>query len=77
MPSLDDQTEFPSPSPLPILTPADPLIHTPHRIGVALMLLPSDPLLPKIAAAQAADPTLCAHIQHLQRGPGGGSNPAA
>ena len=38
--------------------------------------MPNDPLLLAIAAAQAADPILSAHIQQLQRGPGGESNPA-
>lgn len=63
-------------SSLPILAQADPLIHTPHLIGSALLVLPTDPLLPEVAVAQAADPTLSAHIQHLHRGLGGGSNPA-
>ena len=69
-------TSLPSLPSLPILALADPLIHTPHLIGSALLVLPTDPLLPEVAAAQAADPTLSAHIHHLQRGPGGGSNPA-
>ena len=38
--------------------------------------MPNDPLLLAIAVAQAADPILPAHIQQLQRGPGGESNPA-
>ena len=38
--------------------------------------MPNDPLFPAIAAAQAADPILSAHIEQLQRGPGGESNPA-
>ena len=63
-------------SSLPILAQAAPLIHTPHLIGSALLVLPTDHLLPEVAAAQAADPTLSVHIHNLQRGPGGESNPA-
>ena len=40
------------------------------------MLLPGDPLLPHIAAAQAADPAISATMSTLQGGPGGESNPA-
>ena len=38
--------------------------------------MPDDPLLPKVAAAQAADPALSALIQHVLRGAGEESNPA-
>ena len=40
-----------------------------------LVVMPNDPLLPAISAAQAADPILSAHIQQLHKGPGEESNP--
>ena len=68
---------LPPPLPsLPIFPPSDPILNSPHLIGAAVLVMPDDPLLPAIAAAQAADPVLSAHIQLLQRGPGGESNPA-
>ena len=70
---------LPPPLPsLPILSPPDPgpLLHTPHLRGAAVMLLPSDPLLPAIAAAQASDPDMSATMATLRGGPGGESNPA-
>ena len=77
MPCPGVPTTFPLPS-LPILlqTPAEPLLHTPYLIGAAVLVSPSDPLLPDIVAAQAEDATISASIQRLQRGPGGESNPA-
>ena len=42
----------------------------------AVTLLPDDPLLPSIAAAQASDAATFAIINTLQGGPGGESNPA-
>ena len=61
------------PPPLPslsILSPPDlgRLLHTPHLRGAAVMLLPSDPLLLAIAAAQAADPDMSATIATLRGG---------
>ena len=41
-----------------------------------MLVSPSDPLLPFIAAARAGDAGLSAIIQQLQGGPGGESNPA-
>ena len=70
---------LPPPLPsLPILLPTGPapLLHTPHLLGAAVMLLHDDPLLPDIAAAQAADPALSATMATLRAGPGGESNPA-
>ena len=52
----------------PILPPSDPVLNSPHLLGAAVLLLPYDPILPAIAAAQAADLVLSAHIQQLQRG---------
>ena len=52
-----------------------PLFHTPPVIGAAVLLSPDDPLLPAVAAAQAADEALSAIITVL-KGPGGESNPA-
>ena len=77
MPSPAIQTSFPPPLPsLPIFPTSDPLLNSPHLIGAAVLITPDDPLLPAIVAAQAADLVLSAHIQLLQKGPGGGSNPA-
>ena len=45
-------------------------------LGAAVLVSPTDPLLPVIAAAQAGDASLSAIINQLQRGPGGESNPA-
>ena len=70
---------LPPPLPsLPILSLAGvaPLFHTPPLIGSAVLVSPSDPLLPEVAAAQAGDATLSALINSLQGGPGGESNPA-
>ena len=70
---------LPSPLPsLPIFSPTGqvPLLHTPHLRGAPVMLLLDDPLLPKIAAAQAADRTISATMATLQRGPSMESNPA-
>ena len=70
---------LPPPLPsLPILLPTgpEPLLHTPHLLGAAVMLLQDDSLLPHIAAAQAADPAISATMATLQGGPGGESNPA-
>ena len=49
-----DHLPPPLPS-LPILSPTDPgpLLHTPYLIGAAVLLSPTDPLLPVIASAQA------------------------
>ena len=67
---------IPSPLPsVPILAPSPPLLHTPYLIGVGVLLLPDDPLLPDIRAAQAADANLSATMTRLQGGSGGGSNP--
>ena len=52
------------------------MVLTPYLIGAALLVSPSDPLLPEIAAVQAGDATISASIQRLLRGPGGESNPA-
>ena len=75
-----DPTTFPLPSPpsLPIISSpqSDPLFHTPHLIGAAVLISPEDPLLPEIAATQAGDATLSALITDLTRGPGGESTPA-
>ena len=62
----------------PILVPTDPspLLPTPPVFAAAVLLSPSDPLLPAIAAAQAADPECSARVQALLGGPGGESNPA-
>ena len=68
---------LPPPLPsLPIFPPLDPILNLPHLLGAAVLVMPNDPLIPAIAAAQAAIPILSAHIQQLQRGPGGESNPA-
>ena len=68
---------LPPPLPsLPISSPSDPILNSPHLLQAAVLVMPNDPLLPAIAAAQAADPILSAHIQQMQRGPGGESNPA-
>ena len=63
---------------LPIISSpqSDPLFHTPHLIGAAVLISPEDPLLPEIAAAQAGDATLSALITDLTRGPRRESNPA-
>ena len=72
-----DPTTFPLPS-LPIISSpqSDPLFHTPHLIGAAVLVSPDDPFLPEIAAAQAGDATLSALITTLKRGLGGEANPA-
>ena len=71
-----DYAPPPLPS-LPILPPPhDSLQHTPYLRGAAVFLLPDDPLLPDIAAAQAGDVAMSTTITELQRGPGGESNPA-
>ena len=74
---------LPPPLPsLPILSPSlppsdsPPLFFTPHLLGAAVLVSPNDPLLPDIAAAQAADAGLSALITQLRGGPGGESNPA-
>ena len=68
---------IPPPLPsLPILAPSPPLLHTPYLIGAGVLLLPDDPLLPDIRAAQAADADLSATMARLQGRPGGESNPA-
>ena len=42
---------IPPPLPsLPILAPSPPLLHTPYLLGVGVLLLPNDPLLPDIRA---------------------------
>ena len=63
---------------LPILSPSPtaPLLHTPYLVGAAVMVSPTDPLLPEIAAAQAGDATISASIKFFLGGPGGESNPA-
>ena len=55
----------PSLSSLPILSrpPSHLIHHTPYFIAAAIQVSPDDPLLPKIAAAQAADITLSALIK--------------
>ena len=65
-------------SSLPILPQphAEPLLHTPYLVGVAIMVSPSDPLLAEIAAAQAGDSALSATIKTVLGRPSGGSNPA-
>ena len=72
-----DHVPPPLPS-LPILSPTDlgPLLHTPYLIGAAVLLSPTDPLLPAIAAAQAGDADISACIRTILAGPGGESNPA-
>ena len=57
---------------LPILPQphAEPLLHTPYLVGAAVMVSPSDPLLPEIAAAQARDPALAATITTILGRPG-------
>ena len=74
---------LPPPLPsLPILFPSlppshsPPLFFTPYLLGAAVLVSPNDPLLPDIAAAQAADAGLSALITQLQGGPGGETNPA-
>ena len=62
--------------PIPLPSGADPLFHSPTLRGAAVLVSPSDPLLPDVAAAQAGDPVLFALITSLQRGLGGESNPA-
>ena len=61
---------------LPPPSGLDHLLFTPHLLGAAVLVSPTDPLLPVIAAAQAEDAALSALIQQLQGGPGGESNPA-
>ena len=72
-----DHVPPPLPS-LPILPfpPAESLLRTPYLVGAAIMVSPSDPLLPAIVAAQAADPALAATIQTVLGGPGGELDPA-
>ena len=70
---------LPPPLPsLPILSLASvgPIFPLPPLIGSAVLVSPTDPLLPEVAAAQAGDATLSALIHSLQGGPGGESNPA-
>ena len=57
-------------------TTAPYLFHTPHLIGAAVLVRPDDPLLPEVAAAQAADPALSALKQHVLGGVDEESNPA-
>ena len=52
------------------------LFHTPHLIGAAVLVRPDDPLLHKIAGAQASDPTLSALTAQTLEGVGNESNPA-
>ena len=66
---------FPS-FPSPMQPHAEPFMHTPYLVGAAVMVSPSDPLLPEIAAAQAGDPALAATISTILGRPGGESNPA-
>ena len=56
-----DHVPPPLPS-LPILphSPAEPILHTPYLIGAAVLVSPSNSLLPEIAAAQAGDATIFA-----------------
>ena len=61
---------------LPILVPDPPLLHTLYLIGAGVLLLPNDPNLLDIKAAQAGDAYLFATMARLQGGPGGESNPA-
>ena len=70
-----DHRPPPLPS-LPILPQphAEPLLHTPYLVGAAVMVSPSDPLLPEIAAAEAGDSPLSATIKTILGRPGGGSN---
>ena len=71
-----DHVPPPLPS-LPILNPTASA--TPRPLpslrAAAVLLSPSDPLLPAIAAAQAADFGISAIIQQLSGRPGGESNP--
>ena len=70
---------LPPPLPsLPILNPtAAPTLPSPPNLrGAAVTLLPDDPLLPDIIAAQAGAAATSAIILHVQRRPGGESNPA-
>ena len=60
---------------LPYTGSLPPLFHTPPVIGTAVLVSPDDPLLPAIAAAQAADEVLSVIIT-VFKGPGGESNPA-
>ena len=80
-----DYKSLPPPS-IPILSepPSPPILSgpqsaqfppTPH-LAAAMFLSPEDPLLPEIAAAQAADATLSAIIDIYLRRPDGESNPA-
>ena len=68
----------PPPPSLPVLSqpPPPPIPPPPYHINAAVSLAPEDPLLPEIAAAQAADTTLSAIIQAYLRRPDGESNPA-
>ena len=77
MPCPGVRTTFPLPS-LPILSqsPAEPILHTPYLIGAAVLVSPSDPLLPEIATAQAGDATISASIHRLLGRLGEESNPA-
>ena len=59
----------------PIFPPSDPILNSPHLLQAAVLVMPNDPLLPAIAAAQAADPILSAHIQQMQRGAWRGVKP--
>ena len=62
---------------LPIFTPTDSVFPgpLPSLRAAAVLLSPSDPLLPDIMAAQAADSTISAHINTISGRPGGESNP--
>ena len=57
--ALSRQPDYlPPPLPsLPIMSSLPPLLHTPYLVGAGGLRLPDDPLLPDIAAAQAADDT--------------------
>ena len=59
---------LPSLPSLPILSrsPAKPILHTPYLLGAAVLVSPSDPLLPEIVAAQAGDATISASIQSVR-----------
>ena len=51
-------------------------LFTYRAITAAVMVSPSDPLLPEIAAAQAGDLAMAATLQTFLGRPSGGSNPA-
>ena len=66
MPRPSARTTYLPPLPsLPTLCLMDPgpLLHTPYLIGATVLLSPTDPLLPEIAAAQAGDADISASIR--------------